>query len=116
MSGTYFSQAEAISRTLGRNVDIWCNVVFWNGDPTQTVSEHAALDAQAKRIPGCILCAVLAVLVQWGHCPKTLDPNASTPASAYVRAGLCFIILLGIIGHQLVNGLTLGVTTILSMR
>jgi len=100
---TYGSRVGGATEGLGETFDKWCNAVFWGGSPDQTVSEHAALDARAGLWPGCILCAVLAVLVQWQHCSKTLDPNASTPTSAYVRAGLCFVILLGLLGSQIAH-------------
>ena len=101
MSNSYLSRVSTATETLGREFDVWCNVTFWGGKPDQTVSEHAALDALAGKPTGCILCAILSVLVQWQHCPKTLQPGVTTPASAYARAGLCFIALLGAIGMRL---------------
>jgi hypothetical protein len=112
---TYLSQVSTASATLGRNFDEWINALF-GGKPDQTCSERTALAAQAGSIPGCIVCALLSVLVQWGHCKATLDPNGPpTPASAYVRAGLCFVLLMGAVGNGLLLLISWTVSHMLSV-
>lgn len=55
------------------------DVLAFDGKADMTVSTHAALAARAGKRWGCVLCAVLSVLVQHDHCEKTLtDAPLST--------------------------------------
>jgi hypothetical protein len=70
--------------------DEFCNVIFLNGDPDQTVSYHAAIAQEDGKRWGCWLCWALARLVQPDHCALQLEPGAG-PTSAALRTGLCFL-------------------------
>jgi hypothetical protein len=86
---------------LGLSIDRVLNVVLFDGDDTWTVSLHAAVADQAGERWGCIVCWILATLVQRNHCALTLDPTTVETAGAAVRAGLVMILVIGAIWFTL---------------
>lgn len=68
---------------VGLAVDELLNVVFFDGEPYETISFHAAVAAQSKKRWGCILCKVLDVVVEKNHCANQLTSGPSTPLTAF---------------------------------
>ncbi len=99
----YLTRVAAATQALGRAVDCWANAALYGGNPAQTVSEHAALDALAGKPIGCALCRVLSAIVQPNHCQVTLDPNGKFPTSAAIAVGAAFLLLFGLLGAALDN-------------
>jgi hypothetical protein len=58
---------------VGVAIDEMLNVIFFNGQPYQTISGHAALAAQAGQPWACLLCKILNVIVERDHCQKQFD-------------------------------------------
>lgn len=88
------------TKDLFREIDEWFNVAVWAGRRGQTVSVHAALDRDAGKWAGCLICAALYVLVQKNHCDKVIDPSSpAMPVSVFIRAGLCFAVLIWLAGN-----------------
>lgn len=86
---------------VGRQLDVLINVSFTNGAEGQTLSRHSAEVAAAGGTWGCVLCSILSVLVERGHCKKVLS-GAAESTLAMLRAGLAilgFLILLLGLGH-----------------
>lgn len=52
------------------------NVVLLNGDPRETISEHAAHERVAGRIWGCLLCRVLDGVLRRPHCENMTKETA----------------------------------------
>lgn len=62
----------------GVALDRLLNVILWNGDDGQTISEHAAADLLAGKRIGRWACWLLSLLIERGHCEKV-------SAGAYVQ-------------------------------
>jgi hypothetical protein len=82
---------------VGVELDVLLNVLAFDGQNGQTVSEHAATAESAGKPWGCIVCRLLSALVQTGHCQLVLagDP---TPTGAAVRALALILAAFGAIG------------------
>ena len=62
----------------------------------ETVSQLAGAGAAAGRWRWCVLCRVLAVLVERDHCARAIDPAAGPTATGPVlRSG---VLLFGVLG------------------
>jgi hypothetical protein len=90
-----------LSTYLGRvfdALDVLLNALVYPGARLkQTISVHAALDRRKGKRVGCILCAILGVLVQPRHCDQALT-QAPMPAGAAVRAALLLAAIWSLIG------------------
>ena len=82
---------------LGIALDEALNTLLLNGDPEQTISLHAALAAQQGERWACVLCRVLAALVQHDHCEMQLTVG-TTPLIAVLRAGVALLLLVAVLG------------------
>ena len=69
--------------------DEFLNVLL-GGLPGQTFSMRAAVARQSGRVWGCVMCAMLAALIQREHCQKTLEGEAPTGLAA-IRTGLALL-------------------------
>ena len=72
---TVVTEIEADARAVDVEIDEAAG-----GPPGETISRRLAAARQQGKWWGCIGCAALDALVQWGHCDATLDPAASTAA------------------------------------
>lgn len=68
---------------VGFETDVWLNVVFYDGQQGETISQHAARD---HKWTGCVLCWLLGILIERNHCAKTIDPTAITSTGAAIRS------------------------------
>ena len=87
MTGSYLSRLWSALKNDGMDLDKTENALC-DGDPNQTISMSAALAQQAGKPWGCVLCAILSVLVQSGHCKMQLAGQPMTPWN-YLRAVAC---------------------------
>jgi hypothetical protein len=91
MSSPTPDAADSWPDRMGWALDRVLNVMFLDGDDTQTVSVHAA-DAQAAGVRwGCVVCDILGALVQRRHCAITLDPDGKETPGAAARAGVMIL-------------------------
>ena len=64
---------------IGIAIDETLNVIFFNGQPEQTISGHAAIAQREGKPWGCIMCKILAAVVERNHCANQFT---DTPSSA----------------------------------
>jgi hypothetical protein len=76
--------------TAGYQLDCLLNALFLGGERNQTVSLHADRARMQHKAWGCVLCRVLAVLVQPDHCQKQGDGQPESTEAA-VRAALAML-------------------------
>lgn len=67
------------------------------GEAGQTLSYRAALARQDGAKWGCVLCGLLAVLIQRGHCDRTMAGEMPTGLASIRAAALLLSIFLGFI-------------------
>lgn len=56
----------------GEALDEFLNVVLFDGDVGDTISDHSAKAQAAGKTWGCIVCRWLSLTVQKDHCKETL--------------------------------------------
>jgi hypothetical protein len=77
---------------IGVAIDETLNVIFFDGQPEQTISEHAAIAQREGKKWGCIMCKILSFIVEQNHCAKQFT-DKPTPALAAFRAMLAMSVL-----------------------
>jgi hypothetical protein len=77
---------------VGIAIDEALNVLFFDGQPDETISLHAADAQRAGRRWGCVLCKILSVIVERDHCAKQFLPGTTAPTAA-LRAGIALAVL-----------------------
>jgi hypothetical protein len=77
-------------------LDRLLNAWFWpdKDAPDTTLSLHAARDQAAGKRGGCVVCAILAAIVQRRHCERTLA-GETTGTLAGLRAAMAMAALVG---------------------
>lgn len=82
---------------VGLSVDEVVNAIFFNGDPHQTVSVHAAVAARDGERWACIFCRVLDKIIEPGHCANQFN-DEHTSVAASIRSALAFATALALVG------------------
>jgi hypothetical protein len=79
---------------IGVAIDESLNVIFFNGQPNETISGHAAVAQQDGKRWACVLCKILDVVIEPNHCANQFN---STPTGALVAlrsvVALCALLL-----------------------
>lgn len=83
---------------VGRELDVFLNVVALGGAPGETVSTHAAEAAVKGQRWACVLCRWLALTVETAHCPKTLAGATVSPRAGLLAAIQLFAVALTLSG------------------
>lgn len=72
---------------VGDSLDRFFNVSLFDGQQTETISQHAARQDAAGRLWARALCAYLSVAVECNHCAKT-RANVAMSVLAGIRSGI----------------------------
>lgn len=82
--------SEGYAYRLGLGLDEFLNVLILNGDPGDTMSDHAAVAQRDGKRWGCWFCDFLSVTVETQHCPKTLAGENMTRLAALKAGAMLF--------------------------
>lgn len=93
-------------RKVGVALDEFLNVLVLDGNVGDTISLHAAQQADNKKEWACLLCKWLSLTVEKNHCEKTLA-NEPTKAAAAIKAGLQLLAVASVLGACYEYGLQL---------
>lgn len=83
---------------IGVAVDETVNVVVFNGQPDETISQHAAVAQRDGKRWGCILCGILNIIIEPHHCANQFEPGTTTPLVAFRSALAMSLLVLPLFG------------------
>ena len=89
---------ESYPYRLALALDESLNVLLLNGDPHDTISDHAAVAQRDGKRWGCLICSWLSRTIEERHCEKTLAGENLKRLAAIKALGQLLFVAFVIIG------------------